>query len=286
MLKSRRAVPHATTFAIGLLALALGSIPTPARAQIGFEDLLGSITDISVSGTCWSTRSASIRSADCPGGQNGYGLEVLWALKKLSLGETHSDTTWVASQKRVIQRGGRTDTVTVLTPEEKEDDDGYHLLIELGLGYSQFSGFASTDDRFDLRGTVREVPSVAVYATLEGPPKSFLEYVNPYVGVRSGLIELSGVQAFSPVDGDSTTSYAASAEVFQVGGAIGVAVGNEAASLFVEAQLNLRRFTSIDWTGGTGGTIPGFLPRGLDFTGPSLSVGVQIHVRNSDDAGK
>jgi hypothetical protein len=52
------------------------------------------------------------------------------------------------------------------------------------------------------------------------------------------------------------------------------------ASLFLEAQLNLRRFNSVDWTGGAGGTIPGYLPRGLDFTGPSLSLGVQLHLRD------
>jgi hypothetical protein len=281
----RRPAPAARAFAATLLAFALGSIPARARAQIGFEDLLGSITDISVSGTCWSTRSEAIRSSECPGGRNGYGLEVLWALAKVPLrGETKTETTWVPSQKRVIHREGRVDTVTVLTPKEKEDTTGYRVLIELGLGYSQFSGFTSTDDRFELRGTVREVPSVAVYASLEGPPHSVVEHINPYVGIRSGLIMLSDVQLFTPVTGDSTTAYRGSAEVFQVGGAVGISAGNDVASVFLEAQLNLRRFTSVDWTGGAGGTIPGFLPRGLDFTGASLSVGVQVHVRNSEDA--
>jgi len=279
MKTSHRTPSAARAFAATLLALALGSVPARARAQIGFEDLLGSITDISVSGTCWSTRSAAIRSSDCPGGRNGYGVEVLWALTKVPVGgETKTDTTWVASQKRLTRRNGRVDTVTVLVPEVSEDASGYRVLVELGLGYSQFSGFTSTDERFELRGTVREVPSVAVYASLEGP--GIVGHLNPYVGIRSGLIKLSDVQLFTPVSGDSTTAYRGSAEVFQVGGAVGVSAGSEVASVFLEAQLNLRRFTSVDWTGGTGGTIPGFLPRGLDFTGPSLSVGVQIHVRD------
>jgi hypothetical protein len=279
MKKSRRAAPAARAFAAALLAFTLASTPARARAQIGFEDMLGSITDISVSGTCWSTRSAAIRSSECPGGRNGYGLEVLWALAKVPLrGEAKTDTTWAPTQKQVIQRDGRVDTVTVLTPEVNEDATGYRVLVELGLGYSQFSGFTSTDDRFELRGTVREVPSVAVYASLEGP--GIVGHLNPYVGIRSGLIMLSDVQLFTPVTGDSTTAYRGSAEVFQVGGAVGVSAGSEVASVFLEAQLNLRRFTSVDWTGGAGGTIPGFLPRGLDFTGPSVSVGVQIHVRD------
>jgi hypothetical protein len=259
-------------------AVALASAPAPARAQIGFEDLLGSITEISVSGTCWSTRSEAIRTSDCPGGRNGYGLEVLWALTKVPLrGETKPDTTWVATQKQVIQRDGRVDTVTVLTPREEDDDSGSRVLLELGLGYSQFSGFTSTDDRFELRGTVREVPSVAVYASLEGP--GIVGHVNPYVGIRSGLIKLSDFQLFTPVEGDSTTAYRGSAEVFQVGGAVGIAFGSDIASVFLEAQLNLRRFTSVDWTGGAGGTIPGFLPRELDFSGPSVSVGGHTQVR-------
>jgi hypothetical protein len=267
-----------TASGLALLALALGSAPTPARAQIGFEDLLESVTDIAVSGTCWSTRSEAVRRSDCPGGRNGYGVEVLWALAKVPRREASADTAWVPSQKRVIRRDGRTDTVTVLVPEVREEEGGYRFLIELGLGYSQFSGFASSDDRFDLRGSVREVPSVAVYGSLEGP--GILAHVGPYVGIRSGLIMLSDVQLFTPVSGDSTTAYRGSGEVFQVGGALGLSAGTDAASLFVEVQLNLRRFNSVDWTGGAGGTIPGFLPRSLDFTGPSFSVGVQIHVRD------
>jgi len=262
--------------------LALGLVPTPARAQIGFEDLLESVTDIAVSVTCWSTRSESVRRSDCPGGKNGYGIEVLWALKTVPLGRQPAvDTTWVPSGKTVTVREGRPDTVTTLTMEAEEAEvPGYRILVELGLGYSQFSGFTSTDERFELRGTIREEPSLAFYASLEGP--GMLRWVNPYAGVRTGLIRLGGVQAFTP-EGDSITAYVGSAEAFQIGGTIGISAGTEVASLFLEAQLNLRRFTSVDWTAGAGGTLPAFLPRGLDFTGPSLSLGVQVHVRDGSD---
>jgi len=262
-------------------AVALASTPAPARAQIGIEDLLESVTDIAVSVTCWNTRSESLRRADCPGGKNGYGVEVLWALKTVPIGRQPAvDTTWVPSGKTVTIREGRPDTVTTLAMEEGEPEvPGYRLLIELGLGYSQFSGFTSTDERFDLRGTIREQPSIAFYASLEGP--GIFQHVNPYAGVRSGLIRLSDVQLFTPPSGEETTAYRGSAEVFQVGGSIGISAGTDVASVFLEAQLNLRRFTSVDWTGGAGGTIPGYLPRGLDFTGPSVSLGVQLHIRDS-----
>jgi len=269
-----------TRSVIVLLGFTLGFVPTPARAQIGIEDLLESVTDIAVSVTCWNTRSETLRRSDCPGDKNGYGVEVLWSLKTVHIGRQPGiDTTWVPSGKTVTVRQGRPDTVTTLAMEKTETGvPGYRLLIELGLGYSQFSGFTSSDARFDLRGTIREQPSIAFYASLEGP--GIFQHVNPYVGVRSGLITLSDVQVFTPPSGEETTSYRGSAEVFQVGGALGVSAGSDVASLFLEAQLNLRRFPSVDWTGGSGGTIPGYLPRGLDFTGPSVSLGVQLHLRD------
>jgi hypothetical protein len=259
--------------------LSLATLVTPARAQIGIEDVLGSVTDIDVSASCWATKSPSLRGTDCPGGRNGYGLEVLWELKTVHLGRApRVDTTWVASQKTVTVRQGRADTVTTLTMKEEEEETlGYRLLFELALGYSQFSGFRSADERYDLRGTVREQPSLAIYGSVEGP--GVLAHFSPYLGVRSGLIRLSDVQLFTPADGDETTAYTGHAEVFQVGGALGIAAEAGPVSLFVEGQLNLRRFPSIDWTAGAGGPIPGFLPRGLDFSGPSLSVGLQIHIR-------
>ena len=103
--------------------LSLAAFGTPARAQIGIEDVLGSVTDIDVSASCWATKSPSLRGADCPGGRNGYGLEVLWELKTVHLGRRpRVDTTWVASQKTVTVRQGRADTVTSLTLKEEEEE--------------------------------------------------------------------------------------------------------------------------------------------------------------------
>lgn len=278
MTRSRHPASAAGAFVMMLLALAFAP---PARGQLGVEDVLESVTDISVSGSCWSTRSASLRRADCPGGRNGYGLEVMWELKTIHLGQRpRVDTAWVESQKTVTLRDGRADTVTTLVMQTAEQEsDGWSLLIELALGYSQFSGFQSADDRYDLRGTVREQPSLAIYASLSGP--GLLQRFSPYVGVRSGLVRLNDVTLFTPADADEeeTTAYTGHAEVFQVGGALGLALDVGPASWFVEGQLNLRRFPSVDWTAGAGGTLPGFLPRALDFSGPSLSVGLQIHIR-------
>jgi hypothetical protein len=272
---------HRTAFAATLLALAM---PTRARAQIEFGDLLSHVTDIAVSGNCWSARSESLRGLQCP--RSNYGLEVLWEVGTLPLGGPKPAvvTTWVPSEKTVTVRQGHADTVTTLTRKEEEvvDPRAYRLVVELGVGYSNFSGFTSSDARFELRGSVREQPSVAVYGSLEGP--GILERVGPYVGLRSGLVRLGDVQAFIPPEGDPVDVYHASAELIQVGVSAGVAAEIfESASVFVEGQLNLRRFNSVDWTGGEAATIPGFLPRSLDFGGPSLSFGVQIHVRNEPE---
>jgi hypothetical protein len=269
---------HRPILVLTLLALAM---PTRARAQIEFGDLLSHVTDIAVSGNCWTTRTESLRTLQCP--RANYGLEVLWEVATIPLAgrKPAVDTTWVPSEKTVTVRQGRTDTVTTLTPREEEvvDPGGYRLVVELGVGYSNFSGFTSSDARFELRGSVREQPSVALYGSLEGP--GILERVSPYVGLRSGLVRLGDVQAFIPPEGDPVDVYHASAELIQVGVSAGVASAIfESASVFVEGQLNLRRFNSVDWTGGEAATIPGYLPRSLDFSGPSLSFGVQIHIRD------
>jgi len=220
----RRQRVNAAAIAFALVALAMSILPSRASAQIGIEDLLGSVTDIDVSASCWATRSASLRSSDCPGGRNGYGVEVLWSLKTIHLGPApRVDTTWVPSQKTVTVRGGRPDTITTLVMKEEEaETTGWRLLIELALGYSQFSGFRSADERYDLRGTEREQPSLAFYGSLNGP--GILRHLSPYLGVRWGLIRLSDVQLFTPAEGDETTAYTGHAEVFQVGGALGIAV--------------------------------------------------------------
>ena len=271
---------HRPILALILLARALAT-PTRARAQIEFGDLLSHVTDIAVSGNCWTTRSESLRGLQCP--RSNYGLEVLWEVARIPLRGRKPvvHTTWVPSEKTVTVRQGRPDTVTTLTPREEVEEDsmGYRLVVEIGVGYSNFSGFTSSDARFELRGSVREQPSVALYGSLEG--RGILERVSPYVGLRSGLVRLGDVQAFIPPEGDPVEVYHASAELIQVGVSAGVAAEIfESASVFVEGQINLRRFNSVDWTGGEAATIPGFLPRSLEFSGPSLSFGVQIHVRD------
>ena len=41
-----------------------------------------------------------------------------------------------------------------------------YFTLEFALGYSQFSGFGSSDPTIELRGAVRELPSASLYATL------------------------------------------------------------------------------------------------------------------------
>lgn len=261
-----------------ILALAvLGSVSLTHRAaaQIGFESLLGSISDIDVSFTCWST-SADLKASDCPGRKNGYGVEVLWAITRLPLTTPTTKTEWVPSERTVTTSDGRTET-TVKEIQKQTRVARYSVALELGLGYGQFSGFQSADTLFEISGTVREIPSVAIYGTFEGP---FFKYVQPYVGVRSGLIQLKGVQLRTPAVGDSTSVYSGTGDVFQIGGVLGLTAGGDRLSAFLEGTLNLRRFSSVQWNAGAGARQPEFFPTSLDFSGPSLSLGIQIHVRD------
>ncbi|HEX9936408.1 MAG TPA: hypothetical protein VGB15_04775, partial [Longimicrobium sp.] len=213
---------------------------------------------------------------DCPGKKNGYGVEVLWTIGRLPLTKSTTTTKWVPVERTTTTAGERTET-TVKEVQKETRESTYSVALELALGYSQFSGFQSADTLFEISGTVREIPSIAVYGTFEGP---LFKYVQPYVGVRSGLIQLKGVQLRAPAAGDSTSVYSGTGEVFQIGGVLGLTAGGDRLSAFLEGALNLRRFSSVQWNAGAGARQPDYFPTSLDFSGPSLSFGIQIHIRD------
>jgi hypothetical protein len=261
-------------YAMTIVGLAMAA---PAQAQ--FESALGSVTDVNLFSSCLSTNSPLLRrSGDCIK-QNSFGIEVLWGLKTFHLG-TRPDSTfsWRLTEKEVTYRGAGEDSVRRYVRSKAEAKPGAlwgRVELEMALGYSQLSGFESARPEFELRGTVRELPALALYGTFvwERAPA-----VKPYLGVRSGLIQLHNLQALVATAPDTTVTYLGTAQVFQLGGAAGVAVGREPLHLVVEYAYNARRFGSIQWTG-TGTRVPNVLPRELDFTGPSVSLGIQLHIR-------
>ncbi|HEX6912741.1 MAG TPA: hypothetical protein VF142_20205 [Longimicrobium sp.] len=263
------------------MALAATFAARPLGAQIGFESLWGGVTDISISGSCWNTRSEFLREEQsCPNKKIGYGVEVIWNLRSIPIGKKpdgEPDTAWVLAEKDESFRGGQVDSVRHYTVQVNAvEDERPRVLIEVGLGYSQFSGFESADPEYELRGMVREIPAVNLYGTLNwdrlGPFK-------PYLGVRSGLIQLHNVQLYDSITADTAVVYFGSAQTFQLGGIAGLAFGASPVHVFGEFAYNLRRFPSVQW--GTAGTnrLPDTLFKSFDFSGISLSVGLQVSIR-------
>lgn len=253
-------------------------VSRPAHAQ--FEGVLGSITDVHIFSSCLSTDSESLRRSGSCISQYSFGIEVMWGLTTLRFGQdADSAFAWKRAEKELNFEGGAADSVVRYVPTKVQTKAAQHwggLQIEMALGYSQLAGFQSTSPDYELRGTVRELPALALYGTL-----SFAEFphVKPFAGLRSGLIQLHNFQALLQTAPDTRVAYLGSAQVFQLGGAVGLAIGMEPLHLIAEYAYNVRRFPSIQWTG-TGAPLPENLPTELDFTGPSVSLGVQIHVRD------
>jgi hypothetical protein len=274
--------PRPRTITLTLAGLLLVSPAAPLSAQIGFESLFSGITDISVSFTCWNTRSAFLREEEsCPSRKAGYGVEVLWNLRSIPVGpkpKIRSDTTWTLTEKEESYRGAQVDSIRRYAVKvEPGTDPRPSVLIEVGLGYSQFSGFESSDPEFEIRGSVREIPAVTLYGTLIRDGK--LGWIKPYVGVRTGLIQLHNVQLYDSIAADSVVVFSGSAQTFQIGGAIGVALGDGPLHAFAEAAYHFRRFPSVQWGAAGANRLPDTLPRGFDFSGPSVSIGVQVGIR-------
>jgi hypothetical protein len=148
------------------------------------------------------------------------------------------------------------------------------LKIEVGLGYGQLSGFRGRGT-LDLRGSVRELPTLSLYATWQHP---VLMRLYPYLGARTGLLVLQSVRAFEDSTAGFTNVYALSGSTFQLGGLGGVAfaLSDRAQTyFFLEAYYMNRQFSSIEWTG-PGKGIPVSAPRALNLSGAGLTLGIQV----------
>jgi len=260
--------------------------PGPSRAQIGVETLLSSLTDLTISASCWNTRSGFLRSrGECPL-HSGWGVEAIFDLGVFPKPPT-PDSVWVLEKREIRYEGGRVDSVQVFTkqPGPGNGASGRGVRMELGLGYGQFTGFASSDPGFEIRGTVRETPTLTLYGTLEPGIKG----IHPYVGLRTGVLQLHNVQLLqldtvdnAPGTPDTVVVYKASSDVFQLGGVIGISGQLKAIPLgaFLELGWHLRKFPSVEWSTNSSGKIVDGLPREFDFSGVTLEFGFQAHIRD------
>lgn len=255
-----------------ILLAGLLTLPTPreAAAQFGIVDALARrFSDVSFFANRGALHGAS-------GGVTGpslvnYGIEVF-----LEIGGTHGpaptapprgDTVslvWTGMQ--VVRRGSGADTTQtyeVRPPPPRPRGDPVWV-FEIGVGYGQLTGFGLEDAELDLRGAVRDLPSLSLYAVYEP--------WDGYFGIRSGFMKTAGLQVFDA----EGASFAGEAEGFLAGLAVGRFVEVLDLSLFVEGAYTWRDFPSIQWRGA--GPLPANAPRSMGLHGWTVGAGIQFGV--------
>jgi hypothetical protein len=77
------------------------------------------------------------------------------------------------------------------------------------------------------------------------------------------------------------TIYTGTSSAFQVGVVGGAVLSFDRLHFFIERASNIRRFANIQWVGtSSSNRIPKKLPNPLDFSGRTVSAGVQFTIRN------
>jgi hypothetical protein len=137
--------------------------------------------------------------------------------------------------------------------------------FEMGLGYGQLFGFQAGDPQFDLRGQVRDLPAVTLYATYDP--------LGTYFGVRSGFMKVQGLQVYN----EAGNVFAGEADSFLVAGVVGGSTEFQGITVFLEGAYSVRHFPSVEWSSlqfsvplDTG------LPRELSFSSWTIGTGVQF----------
>ena len=269
---------------LGKATIVLLSAISPLRIQAqDFADLIKNVGAVSFSVSCWSERGAVERKG-CPSKEVDYGIEVSYQVTKIAFPWSHNTVVpgeWKPVRKEVVNRNGKPDTTTIFEPGEDSTIMSSYLMLEVGVGYSQFSGFSSVDPSFELKGAVREIPAVSIYGTLASDDaSSLLKHLRLRLGLRSGLIQLWDVQANDPVDATTFDTYTGNAHTFQLGANAGLAfVFKKELYPFIEYSWMLRKFPSVQWSLAEAHTMPQRFPTELDFTGPSLTIGLRIDIK-------
>ena len=256
--------------------------PLTLAAQ-DFPSLIKHVGSLSFSFSCWNARG-SLDRRDCWTDAVDYGIEVSYGVTKVPFPWSRNVTIpggWKPVRKEVTSKNGKPDSTVIYQPVEDTTSMSSFLLVELGVGYSQFSGFASVDTSFVLKGSVREIPSLSVYGTLSSDDStSALRRYRLRLGLRSGLIQLNNAQILDPMPDGNADTYAGTAQTFQLGGMVGFGLAfKKELYPFVEYAWVFRKFPSVEWNGIESKVAPLRFPRVLDFTGPSLTFGVRVQLK-------
>jgi hypothetical protein len=250
-----------------MLGLLLALLPTPAHAQFGVYDALARrFSDVSF---YMHSGGLNPRPAELAADRlSAYGIEVLLEIGSVSRPagprQAPADTvalTW--TEMRVTTGTEGTDTVySYQVRRNTAVQPVAHIWVfELGVGYGQVTGFSSAVPGIEIRGAVRELPTVSLYANYDP--------LGTYIALRSGFIRFQGLQAWD----SEGRSFAGEAESFLAGAALGQAVTRGGITVFGEAGYALRPFPSIRWSGGQ---VPPAIPRGLDLHGWTVGAGIQF----------
>jgi hypothetical protein len=271
-----RASPIPVALAVFLL------VAPPVQAQGGIiERLLGRMSNVNAfvlrgglapeGRDVGGTRSFGLR---------GFGIEFAIGIGTVERGRPTRGTRLEPREVHVTTAGEGQDTTTIYDWIETSDysDVSTLALFDIGVGYSQQWGFTSLRDDFSFTGSLRELPSLTFYVTL-WPER---EGVSPYVGLRSGLVQLheAHFQTPSPTNASVTDDYPLAAQAFQMGLVAGGVWDIQGVNVFSEISYNHRYFAGINMAGKRE-TYPATLPRTLNLSGYQISLGLQYGLPSS-----
>ncbi len=251
-----------------LLVGALLVAPNPAAGQYGFlGSLANRFSDLSffanVGGL--SPEHDRVRSD----GMKSFGLEILFEVatlrREVGPAPVPDDSVRIVWREMRVERTAEgVDTINIYDIEQVSASVPLVDVwtFELGLGYGQASGFEAREPSIELKGAVRSLPAVSLYASYDA--------WGTYFGLRSGLMEVSGLQVVAE-DGSAT---AGSAQSFMAGLLLGQAWAVAGMNLFIEGAYLVRDFPSVEWNG----TPPPGTPRSMNLSGWALGAGVQFGV--------
>jgi hypothetical protein len=253
-----------------LVLCGLALLPRPAQAQLGIYDALARrFSDVSFFATTGGLHPRGGSLADTR--LTAFGIEVLLEIggvsRPVGAPPARADSvTLVWTGMQVVVGEASTDTIRTyeVRPVTVRSRTEPVWTFELGLGYGQLTGFRLADPAYDMRGAVRDLPSVSLYAVYDP--------IGAYFGVRSGFMRFQGLQVFD----DEGRVFAGEAESFLAGVALGGFLEVLSLSLFAEASYSWREFPSIRWTGPA--PLPAGVPRHMALNGWSAGGGIQFSV--------
>lgn len=245
-------------------------LPGTASAQLAaIEGLASRVSDLGFYATFGQATGGGPVESDAFGVAS-YGLEVLFEVgsieRQVGQPQMKADSVEFRWVGMVVEQSGRradtTYTYEVVPAPEPEPVMETVWTFELGLGYGEISGYRSSDAGVDLRGVVRELPSISLYASYE--PLGF------YGGLRSGFMRLQGLQIYLD---DQQAPIGGTADSFLAGVLVGQVVEVLGLNVFIEGAWTVRDFPSIQWDAPPPPDL-----RSLDLTGWSIGTGVQFSV--------